>query len=105
MSDESVSPKESGVVFDELAEAASGLDFADALFAQVAQSAPEIAPVEPLSSVEAVSTIEAAPAIEAVAAVQPFAFGKEGPRPTERLIGLERMAEKLARAIRPAVEP
>jgi flagellar motor switch protein FliM len=105
MSDESVSPKESGVIFDELAEAASGLAFADALFAQVAQSAPEIAPVEPLSSVEAVSTIEAAPAIETAAAVQPFAFGKEGPRPTERLIGLERMAEKLARAIRPAVEP
>jgi len=32
--------------------------------------------------------------------VQPFAFGQEGPRPAERLTGLERMGEKIARAIR-----
>ena len=37
--------------------------------------------------------------------VQPFVFGKEGPRPAERLTGLERMGEKIARAIRPAIEP
>jgi len=37
--------------------------------------------------------------------VQPFVFGQEGPRPAERLTGLERMGEKIARAIRPAIEP
>ena len=37
--------------------------------------------------------------------VQPFVFGQDGPRPAELLSGLERMGEKLARAMRPAIEP
>ena len=67
MSEEALSPKESSLILDELAEAAPDVAFA-----------PE---------------------------AQPFVFGREGPRPAERLTGLERMGEKLARAIRPAIEP
>jgi flagellar motor switch protein FliM len=38
--------------------------------------------------------------------VQPFVFGQDNPRrPAERLTGLERMGDKMARAIRPAIEP
>lgn len=37
--------------------------------------------------------------------VQPFVFGKDSPRPAERLTGLERMGDKIARALRPAIEP
>jgi flagellar motor switch protein FliM len=37
--------------------------------------------------------------------VQPFVFGQDNPRPAERLTGLERMGEKIARALRPAIEP
>ncbi|HWI86139.1 MAG TPA: FliM/FliN family flagellar motor switch protein [Sphingomonas sp.] len=37
--------------------------------------------------------------------VQPFVFGQESRRPAERLAGLERMGDKIARAIRPAIEP
>jgi flagellar motor switch protein FliM len=49
---------------------------------------------------------EAAPNIAfAGGDVQPFVFGQEGPRPAERLTGLERMGEKIARALRPAIEP
>lgn len=35
----------------------------------------------------------------------PFVFGQDSKRPTERLTGLERMGEKIARALRPAIEP
>lgn len=38
-------------------------------------------------------------------APQPFVFGQDGVRPIERLTGLERMGEKLARAFKDAVEP
>jgi flagellar motor switch protein FliM len=51
---------------------------------------------------------EAAPdvAFDAPVEALPFVFGQENTaRPAERLTGLERMGEKLARAIRPAVEP
>ncbi len=37
--------------------------------------------------------------------VHPFVFGQDSPRPAERLTGLERMGEKIARALRPAIEP
>jgi flagellar motor switch protein FliM len=37
--------------------------------------------------------------------VQSFVFGQESRRPSERLTGLERMGEKIARAMRPALEP
>jgi flagellar motor switch protein FliM len=49
--------------------------------------------------------VEASPEIAFAPEAQPFVFGQEGPRQTERLMGLERMGEKLARAIRPAIEP
>jgi len=48
---------------------------------------------------------EVSPGITFAQEVQPFAFGQEGPRSAERLTGLERMGEKLARAMRPAIEP
>jgi flagellar motor switch protein FliM len=54
--------------------------------------------------VEASPDIAFAPAPQPIDA-QPFVFGRERPRQGERLIGLERMGEKLARAIRPAIEP
>jgi len=68
MTEEALSPAESQVILDELAEAAPGIAFASG-------------------------------------DVQPFVFGQEGPRPAERLTGLQRMGDKLARAIRPAIEP
>lgn len=68
MTEEALSPAESQVILDELAEAAPGVTFANS-------------------------------------EVQPFVFGQEGPRPAERLTGLQRMGDKLARAIRPAIEP
>ena len=54
--------------------------------------------------------VEASPEVafapeEQTAEAQKFVFGQEGPRQAERLTGLERMGEKLARAIRPAIEP
>jgi flagellar motor switch protein FliM len=68
MSQEALSPTESAVIFDELAEGNPGIAFAQG-------------------------------------DVQPFVFGQDGPRPAERLSGLERMGEKIARAMRPAIEP
>ncbi|MBW8743828.1 MAG: FliM/FliN family flagellar motor switch protein [Sphingomonas sp.] len=68
MSNEALSQAASGIIFDELAEAAPGITFDGG-------------------------------------DVQPFVFGQEGPRPAERMTGLERMGEKIARAIRPAIEP
>jgi flagellar motor switch protein FliM len=50
---------------------------------------------------EAAPDVAFAPAIDA----KPFALGQDSFRPAERLTGLERMSEKLARAIKPAVEP
>lgn len=38
------------------------------------------------------------------AEVRPFALGEDSFRPVERLTGLERMSEKLARALKPALE-
>ena len=107
MSDEPLSQKESAVIIDELADLSPGLAFVDALVAQ----GMGLTPTEAAPETEAALGIDTAPATDAplgVASaeeVQPFVFGREGPRPTERLIGLERMGEKLARAIRPAVEP
>jgi flagellar motor switch protein FliM len=51
--------------------------------------------------VEATPDVTFTPDVQA----QPFVFGQDGPRPAERLTGLERMGEKIARAIRPAIEP
>lgn len=48
---------------------------------------------------------EAAPDVQFGPEAQPYVFGQEGQRPAERLTGLERMGEKIARAFRPAIEP
>jgi flagellar motor switch protein FliM len=48
---------------------------------------------------------EASPDVSFTPGAQPFVFGQESQRPAERLTGLERMGEKIARAIRPAIEP
>jgi len=68
MSKEALSPTESALILDEIAEENPGITFAQS-------------------------------------DVQPFVFGQDGPRPAERLTGLERMGEKIARAMRPAIEP
>lgn len=84
MSNEPLDPLDSAAILDALAAVSPGIDFA------VEQS-----PVE-----------EPAPAAPEIAAeAQPFVFGQDGPRPAERLSGLERMGEKVARALRPAIEP
>ena len=46
-----------------------------------------------------------APFLAAAPEAQPFAFGQDGVRPAERLTGLERMGEKLARAFKDMIEP
>jgi flagellar motor switch protein FliM len=51
---------------------------------------------------------EAAPDVaflDAGPEAQPFALGQDGVRPAERLTGLERMGEKVARAFKDAIEP
>jgi flagellar motor switch protein FliM len=68
MNEEALSPADSSLILDEIAEAAPDIAFENS-------------------------------------DAQPFVFGQEGPRPAERLNGLERMGEKIARAIRPAIEP
>ena len=64
---------------------------------------------EPLAPAESAILLEelaeALPNVSFGPEAQPFVFGQEGPRPAERLTGLERMGEKIARAIRPAIEP
>ena len=83
-----------------------------ALFDEIAQvqagaEAPADAEVAAEAMPGADAKTEAEPAIGITFAdeVQPYAFGQEGPRSAERLTGLERMGEKLARAMRPAIEP
>lgn len=49
--------------------------------------------------------VDAAPDVSFGTQAQPFTFGQDSNRPAERLTGLERMGEKIARAIRPAIEP
>ena len=71
---------EATLILGELADAAPGAPFAPA--APDAQAKPAAAPVE----------------------VKPFALGADNMRPAERLTGLERMNEKLARALKPALE-
>lgn len=87
MSTEAPEPVDPTAILEALAAASPGIDFA----------------------VEASPAGEAAPAAvvapDATGDVQPFVFGQDSPRPTERLSGLERMGEKIARALRPAIEP
>ena len=91
-----LSPEESLSIFDELtaalgeldppaAPAASGLSFDEP--EEEAQQ-PEFEPGAPLSTDP-----------------QPFIFGQESNQAGQQLTGLERMGDKLARAIRPALEP
>ena len=88
MSNEALDPLDSAAILEALAAVSPGVDFAIEQ-APADDEVPDEAPV--------------APGVEGE--VQPFVFGQEGPRPTERLTGLERMGEKIARAIRPAIEP
>lgn len=67
---------------------------------------------EPLSPVASTLILDelnnaapGAPFLATGAEPQPFALGQNGARPAERLNGLERMGEKLARAFKDAVEP
>jgi len=115
MSGEDVNPQDPSALLSELDDALSGLAFADALADGLDLAAPEPAvgielAVDAIDPIEAVGVSEAgteAPSESSLAQneVQSFAFGQDGPRSAERLIGLERMGEKLARAIRPAIEP
>ena len=81
MTQEALDPVDSAAIFEALAAVSPGVDFA----------------------IEQAPADDEAPA--AAADVQPFVFGQDGPRPAERLSGLERMGEKIARAMRPAIEP
>lgn len=86
-------------LFDEIAQVQAGTEApagAD-VSAEPAAGADAEAEAEPQA--------EAAIGITFADEVQPYAFGQEGPRSAERLTGLERMGEKLARAMRPAIEP
>jgi len=84
MTQEALDPLDSAAILEALAAVSPGVDFAI-----------DQAPAE-----------EEAPAAPGVTGeVQPFVFGQDGPRPAERLSGLERMGEKIARAMRPAIEP
>ena len=82
-----------------------------ALFDEIAQvqaveAGAETPPqIEVVADTGADAAAEPTPGITFADEAQPYAFGQEGPRSAERLIGLERMGEKLARAFRPAVEP
>jgi len=115
MSGEDVNPQDPSALLSELDDALSGLAFADALADGLDLAAPEPAlgielAVDAIDPIDAVGVSEAgteAPSESSAAPneVQSFAFGQDGPRSAERLIGLERMGEKLARAIRPAIEP
>lgn len=84
MSQEELDPLDSAAILEALAAVSPGVDFA------VEETPP---------------SGEASVSAGASAEVQPFVFGQEGPRPAERMTGLERMGEKVARAMRPAIEP
>jgi len=84
MTQEALDPLDSAAILEALAAVSPGVDFAI-----------EQAPAED----------EAPATVSVTDEVQPFAFGQDGPRPAERLSGLERMGEKIARAMRPVIEP
>jgi len=84
MTKETLEPVDPSAILEALAAASPGIDFA----------------------IEQAESDEPAPGeAGAVADAQPFVFGQDSPRPTERLSGLERMGDKIARALRPAIEP
>ncbi len=88
-----LSPEESAAIFDQLTAELSAIAPAAAPLA-VSFDAPE-----PESEPE--PTHEPVPSNDP----QPFAFGQERSQPSQRLAGLERLNERMARAIRPAIEP
>ena len=93
-------------LFDEIAQVQAGEAGAETLAPTEAPSPTEAPlPAEAIPPIEVSAEAETTLGITLDEEVQPFAFGQEGPRSAERLTGLERMGEKLARAFRPAVEP
>lgn len=67
------------------------------ILGELADAAPEA----PFAQASPFGETPAAPAPD----VRPFALGEDSFRPVERLTGLERMGEKLARTLKPALEP
>jgi flagellar motor switch protein FliM len=93
MSEEPMSSPASAIVFDEIDTAAPGIGFSPG---------PDAAPGIGFSATsEDVPQISVSPEPDA----EPFVFGQNGGAPgVGRLSGLERMGEKIARALRPAIE-
>ena len=107
MTKETLSPEESALIFEALAAVAPDISFGPEAAPDIGFG-PEVAPdigFGPEVTPDVGIAPEVAPGIAVASEVQPYVFGQEGARPAERLMGLERMGEKLARAIRPAIEP
>jgi len=107
MTKETLSPEESALIFEALAKVAPDIGFGSDVVPDIGLG-PEVAPdigFGPDLATDVGMAADVTPGVAVASEVQPYVFGQEGTRPAERLMGLERMGEKLARAIRPAIEP